>query len=91
MLDGHQPLQRGVAVIDGDKEAVLWLFKVVVNMDKEAPAADREAAEEGIRNFIGMPECEVNLGCERTGEKRERERFNFFTIDHRDLGDRSKT
>ena len=47
--------------------------------------------EEGIQNFIGMPECEVNLGCERTVERRERERFNFFKVDHGDLGDRSKS
>ena len=46
--------------------------------------------EEWIRNFIGMPECEVNLGCERTRERRERERFNFFKVDHGDLVDRSK-
>ena len=41
-----------------------------------------------IRNFIGMPECEVNLGCERTGERRERETLNFFKVDHGDLRDR---
>ena len=42
-------------------------------------------------NFIGMPECEVNLAqlrCETTGERRERERFNVFKVDHGDLVDR---
>ena len=38
-----------------------------------------------------MSECEVNLAqlrCETTGERRERERFNVFKVNHDNLIDR---